>query len=339
MKMRKWVAAKWGGCMVKRTWVLLGVLLWAGAIDAQDAPAPLPLPDELKQQVDSGEYRDALKGLTRVLDLKGAAAEPYNRFEMLALRAECQLQLRQTAAALDSLTAAQKEAASQGNADDVGASLAFADLIQRSPALRYTPKTSNGPLAKKPIDILGRGQRPDAYKALFADELTSAQQKVRQAETARQMPPILDAAKNAAALRGIEKAGTGDDVQTQALTKGLSARGLSLMTSALGDLSVRIDAVSKIANTTVTTSVMQYDQISGRSWPQQILTRRGLDGGNMSELKGIQQTCAQITSAANDLGLALSQDQNAYKDIAAQADGARNKAGALLTENFNAPIQ
>ena len=28
-----------------------------------------PLPSELKQQVDSGEYRDALKGLSRVLDL------------------------------------------------------------------------------------------------------------------------------------------------------------------------------------------------------------------------------------------------------------------------------
>ncbi len=128
-------------------------------------------------------------------------------------------------------------------------------------------------------------------------------------------------------------------MQTQALSKGLSARGLSLMTSALGDISLRIDAVSKIANTTMTTSVMQYDQISGRSLPQQILTRRGLDGGNVSELKGIQQTCTQITSAANDLGLALSQDHNAYKDIATQADGARNKEGALLTENFNAPSQ
>ncbi len=211
--------------MVKRTWVLLGVLLWAGAIAAQDAPAPLPLPGDLKQQVDAGEYRDALKGLSRVLDLKGAAAEPYNRFEMLTLRAECQLQLRQTAAALDSLTAAQKQAASQGNADGVGASLAFADLIQRSPALRYTPKASNGPLAKKPIDILDRSQRPQAYEALFADELTSAQQKVRQAETARQMPPILEAAKMPRHFAASRKPGRGMMCRRRRFPRGFPHAG------------------------------------------------------------------------------------------------------------------
>ena len=126
-------------------------------------------------------------------------AEPYNRLDMLSLKAECQLQLRQTTAALDALDAAQREAAngaSRGGCQHglIGVCLSHSAF---SHAQHYTPKTSNGPLAKKPIDILDRGQRPDAYKALFADELAAAQQKIRQAETARTMPPILEGAKNA----------------------------------------------------------------------------------------------------------------------------------------------
>ena len=109
------------------------------------------------------------------------------------------------------------------------------------------------------------------------------------------------------------------------------------MTSALGDLSTRIDVLSKIANATVTGTMMQYDQISGRSYLQTVSRPRGLDNGNVSELKGIQQTCAQIISAANDLAVALFQDENSYKDIASKADGVRTKAGALLNQNLSDP--
>ncbi|HEY4329332.1 MAG TPA: hypothetical protein VGN88_06325, partial [Phycisphaerae bacterium] len=58
-------------------------------------PTPIASADDVRKMVDDGKYRDAVKSLVRILDLKGAAATGYDRSEMFLLRAECELQLRE----------------------------------------------------------------------------------------------------------------------------------------------------------------------------------------------------------------------------------------------------
>ena len=182
---------------------VLAAAMAGGEAGAQEAP-PVPMTREIKAQVEAGDYREALKGLLRALDLKGPAAQAYDRVELLMLRAECQLQIKESRACLDSLEAARKEAGVQGKSDGVGAAMAMALLVQRSTAFRYVPKTAAaGPVAPKPVDILDRQARPEAYKALFADELAGTRQKVRAAETVRTMPPIMEAAESDPSWRDI----------------------------------------------------------------------------------------------------------------------------------------
>src|SRR5208283_3866968 len=123
-------------------------------------PAPLPTADEVRKQVDDGQYRDALKNLLRILDLKGPPAVAYDRVDMLFLRGECQLQIHENNAAQGSLDAAVKEARGgngvPANRDKAVGALALSALLAKSPNLMYTPKTRTGPLAPKPISILDR---------------------------------------------------------------------------------------------------------------------------------------------------------------------------------------
>src|SRR5207248_1905113 len=108
----------------------------------------------------AGQYQDALKALLRILELKGPAAAGYDRHEMLMLKAECQLQIKQSSAALDTLELARKEAAAAANEGHVMEASALAMLVRLSPGGNYTPQTGT---IRKPIPIHDRTLRKAGY--------------------------------------------------------------------------------------------------------------------------------------------------------------------------------
>jgi len=313
--------------------VALAVLLLAPVAFAQEAQ-PIPTADQIKEQVGSGQYRPALQGLMRILNLKGPAAEAYNRPDMLMLRAECQLQVRETRSALDSLAQAQKEAAAAGDADRLGAGLAMQLLIQKSPAFKYTPRSTTGPIAKKPIDILDLKARPDAYKALFEDELVGVRATVRKAETSTSLVPLMDASKQVAALRGVEKVATGDTVQSKEFAESLGSHAAALLGSGVAELASKTEAIAARANTIVTTPVAYRDQ-AGLPRLDNISHRRGLEGSDIQDLRNVQNTCTQVISAATDLAMILPSQATAFKEAASTARGVGAKANVVLNDNYN----
>jgi hypothetical protein len=317
-----WVAAEAVGGMGK------------GALAQESAP-PLPTAEQIKAQVEAGQYRPALQSLLRVLNLKGALAEGYDRFAMLMLRAECQLQVKETRSALDTLEQAKKEAAGKADPDRVGEAAAMTLLIQRSPGMKYTPKTSTGPLAKKPIDILDRTTRQEAYKALFEDELATARATVRRAEAAAALPPLMEAAKAAGVLRGLEKAATGDVLQSKELTDGLASHAALLVSNGVNDLSLRTEAIAARANTIVTTPMAQRDPVSKTARMVDVSHRRGVTGDEVAELKKILNECTQAVGAARDLALVLPTQEKSFKASAASATTIGTRANAVLNDNYN----
>src|SRR5688500_1419433 len=69
----------------------------AAAEDAPDAApraanAPISTED-IKAAYEKGDYQETLRLLGRVLALKGKAADPYDRYELLLMRAESHLKL------------------------------------------------------------------------------------------------------------------------------------------------------------------------------------------------------------------------------------------------------
>jgi hypothetical protein len=326
--------------MGKYRWSMAAVVICSAAAAMAQEAAPLPTAALLKSQVEAGEYRPALQGLTRVLALKGPAAEPYDRLEMLLLRAECQLQLRAAAPALEALTQAQKEAVTRGDADKLGEVSAMMLLIQRSPAMRYTPKQSTGPLAKKPIEILDRGTRKEAYKALFEDELAAARPKVRGAETATRLPPVLEAAKVAGSLRGLEQAATGGEAASKEMTDNLARHAALLVENAVSDMSLKTETIAGRANTVVTSPILHRDPATNQARLVDMSHRRGLDGQETQALQTIDRDCAQVVTVAGDLALALPSQASAFKSSAAAATSLRAKVAAVLNDNYGemAPV-
>src|ERR1035437_3345318 len=155
--------------------LVLGVIfLMAVTPVARAEEPPLPTAAEIKNLVDAGQYKDALKPISRALALKGPAAAPYVRPDLWILRAECLLQLKQDQqGALAALEQARKDAFGERKFEKMAEPTALTMLIQKSNAYKYTPRG-----AKEGISILDRTLRPAAYAALLADELPATKQKV-----------------------------------------------------------------------------------------------------------------------------------------------------------------
>ncbi len=303
-------------------------------------PAPLPSAAEVRKQIDDGQYREALKNLLRILDLKGTPAAAYDRLEMLLLRAECQLQIRQTPAAQAALDTVVKEARGGNNApanpDALGKALALSALIARSPNMLYAPKSRTGPLTPKTIDILDRAARPSACKALFEDSLADVKARVRAAQGVNTLPLILDAAKAVATLRALEQAGTGDDAQSKPLVGELALAATVLLGNSVAEMNGAIDTIAAGANLVGTLPIMRVDPVSGLRTLDQVARRRGLVGDEPARLKSIQQTCAQIITTCQDLRVALNVT-DPFQGIASDADTVARKAGKVLTDDYSHP--
>jgi hypothetical protein len=301
---------------------------------AADAPPMLTM-DEVKKLVDAGQYQDALKAISRINQLKGPAAAPYNHHEVLMLLAECQLQTKQTTAAKSTLDIAHKEAVTVLDEQKAAEASALKQLIEKSPGFNYTPRTGT---SRKPIPILDRILRKAAYDALFADELAPLQLKAKAAANARSLVPIAEASKLLSAVRAVERVSTGSNKQTEQITADLTKQSLKLFNDALNDLSTKTQRISDSANRVVTENV-NFTDANGRTYMQQQTHRKGLAPQDAQVLKGIKTECEKIPVAASELAQALGADAGPFKTVAAKADTIKDKANTVLTDDYSSAIR
>ena len=164
-------------CGVPRSLFIVLVGMSAASVFAQEAPstspappatgpAPMPTADDLRKLVDAGQYRDALKGLLRVLDFrKVRRPHPMTAPRCSCSAPECQLQLHEATAATDALNLSLKDATATGKVDDAQRAMALQALVARSPGQQFTPKARPGAMAPKAINILDHDDRLLAYKS------------------------------------------------------------------------------------------------------------------------------------------------------------------------------
>ncbi len=315
--------------------IFLIALIPTAAI-AQQTPAALPTSAEIRTQVEAGEFAPALKNLTRVLELKGSAAVPYNRPELLLLRGECLLQTRQATTAKTALDDAFKESLAAGDSITAGEALALAALITKSSNMTYTPKKGNSPIAPKPIGILDRAARPDAYKALFDDMLPDTKNKTRAAVQSSSMTAIMSAARDAAALRAMEKlaAGPPDPADSQKLAADLLNRADALTANSLNQMSTSVHSFSALANQIQAQSIEQVDPVSHVRQIEQVGRRRGLSPSETQSVKSIQQTCTQIVSSLHELSVEFAAPEN-FKQTTAAAVDLQKATASILNDDYS----
>jgi hypothetical protein len=120
----------------------------------------------------AGNYRACLQKISQMLGGKLAPGGSKQRYDLLMLRGECQLNLKNRDLAVDAFEAASRVTFAKEDITPTANAKAIALLIERSPELRYKPK---GKPDGDGIDIVTPNSRKTAMTALLDELLPAAQ--------------------------------------------------------------------------------------------------------------------------------------------------------------------
>ena len=304
----------------------------AGAATSQPADATANL-DYVNGLMDGGKWKEALQLLARLYQMPG-----FDKPQLLMLRGECQLQIHETTSAVSTLQQASRDANTAHNTVEANEAAAFAFLIQKSaPKNVYTPVNSP---EKTPIDIVDKSKRKSAYQALLIDEMVVLQSKVRAAATAGTLPPYLEIARDVPALKGIERNANGGTKQSDQFAKDAANSAAKVITSALSDMDQQISQISVIAEHLVDTGtgnqMGQTYRNSGMQSTSGGLQHQGLSGDSRSRLDNIQNTCAKIPQAVQELSKAF-ENPEPFFHLATRAQTTGQRAYQVETKDYSRP--
>lgn len=251
--------------------VLLSALILSSPARAAE-PQRLATMDELRQMYDAGQFQICLQQIARVSRLTGDAAKPYDKWDLMLLRADCLLRLEDTAEALRTYIAAEKSPA----VAQASAARAMEILIRKSQNLAYKPKTTPTP---EPLAITTPDSRKKALSALLEDELAAMSPRIGKAMEATTLTPLLDLAPDVITLWAIEKSATGADAKTAPILTGMGERARTLIDR---DLQIRSEQLAGIRQ-----KADQIVESRGNYWWQDGTTRRGLYTADRKELRDL----------------------------------------------------
>ncbi len=310
-----------------------GIGVWPAVAQVTAAPAGTNAPlsqDEVKKLMDAGQYQDAMKAIVRILNLTGPAAAPYNRHEMLMMKAECQIQARQFAGAIGSAQAAKLYAEQEHHSDDQKEAESLLLLLQRSQNGAYIPVTAQ---VKTPIKLMDREKRKDAYEALYADAKELFARKTEAAEKGTGLPPYLELAKMAPTVKTAEYGATKATTETDTAIKDLADHASKLVDATLTDMGTKTDKISEEANRVVTQNSTVSDR-SGHSYASQVSHKQGLSGTDVPDLENIEATCKRIPPAMLDFAKAFPDQADEFKKLASKSQDIFAKADKTLRADY-----
>ncbi len=304
--------------------------------------APLPTTEELKAAYDAGQYQPLLTKLTRVLNLKGDAAKPYDRVDLELLRANTALQLKQQSLAGASLEEAVKAITPQTPPKLANEVIAMRALVKRSSALAFTPKTDAG--KGKPISLTDPAQRKPAMEALLADCKAEVAAKTKAAASSKSLLPIIAGINGIDELRAIEMTAAETDTASQDIAGELASQAASLMDEAMKKFTPRINRIRDDANVLVA-NPQQQETVTDKKGKKTKAAAKpttyhkmGLNSNYTRELNAIVDTCQRISSACKDFTRVAPRHATNFKSISDAADQAVKDATEVLNADYKSSV-
>jgi hypothetical protein len=302
---RRW-NARWSGVAL----VVLLLLSPCCAL-AQAAPSPSHAQDaavdEIRALVASSDYRGALKRIDKLLP--PSLRDQPDRYDLLMLKGECQLQLQNRLGAATAFKLAAKAADSPQKLADARAN---ALVVERSTNGKFIPKVGN---EREPIDILLIDGRKHAMAAL-ADELwTPVRPQVDAALRASQLPPIEQVFQRVADVYCLELASDGTAERGEKVLRELGGHAYQLMRAEVNKCADRQDYLAQVANSSSAGP-------AGGNWNS---GRMGLTSQQRDEVKAMLPYLAKIRDRAAE-----------YRTIASKLGGEAAKWDALVADAVDA---
>jgi hypothetical protein len=308
--------------------------------------------EDLHKLFDDGQYQPLLNKLTRVLQLKGNAAAPYDRVDLLLLRADALLELKQSSSAIAATTEAVKSITDQTDAKLSARARATAILFKRMQAFNFTPKIAPKGQAPKPISLLDLSLRKSAFEALLPDVQAEVTAKAKAARGAKNLVPIVEAVRSIGDLRAVELMAEKEDADTvsQKLADDLAGEAKTLMGEALQPMDKRVKAIDDDANTIVATYSAYTQQggggVSSRIGPamgptgntQVTYHKKGIDTNANRELKSIIDTCSKIVGVSRDFADISKAQALGFKEVMDAAIKTGKAASTTLNADYSGTV-
>jgi hypothetical protein len=217
-------------------WIALGMLALLGIAPPQDVSL-----DAARADAARGDHRAALQKIAALLTPPNEP-QPADRYELLMLKAECQLQLKDRLGSVATFKSAAKAAT---NTAQLAAARANAVVVDRSFGGTYTPAFAVG---ESPIDILPPDSRHKAMARLQQELWTKNARDLDQAMRADTLPPIERVFTPIADAYCLELTATGEAAQTGPAMRELGARAFRLMDAEAVRCARLIDGLTQLAN-------------------------------------------------------------------------------------------
>jgi hypothetical protein len=265
-----------------------------------------------------GEYRAALQKTAALL---APPNEPLagDRYAVLMLKAECQLQLKDRLGAVTTFKSAAKSA---GDVAQLAAARANAMVVERSTSGTYTPTYGIG---ESPIDVLSPESRKTAMARLQQEIWTKDKRDLDEAMRADTLPPIERVFTSIAGAYCLELATTGEAKQTGPAMRELGARAFRLMDAEVARGARAIDGLTQLAN-----SAQGYDYAGWAASP------RGLVPAERSQLRELAAYLTKIQARAREYREAaarLGGDPPKWDSLVAAVTDALAEAEALASQH------
>lgn len=321
--------------MRRLSWLVVGVCLLL-SLSAVAAPEPLPSQQSIRDAYAAADYPKVLQMLTRVLVLKGKAADGYDRHELLRIKGETHLRMKASQPAISAFAEASKIAPDgPAAANDIATELL---LRKCNTGFNYQPKLKDKDDKTRtlpPVNVLEPEGRRKGIELLYADELAAVTSRVTAAKEGRALPPIMNALPDIRNVRWLEMAATGSDGTTRAMVADLVTKAKKLLESALEEMMESTDSIEKTSLEVITARVPVNDPQTGKII--RIDTKykfRGPDNRQLSALKDTLATCLKIHDSCDELGGTLGSNGKEFDGPKATAATVGTKAKKLLDHNW-----
>jgi hypothetical protein len=271
--------------------------------------------EEIRADVDRGEYRAALTKINKALP--EARGDNLRRYELLMARGEALLNLRQKPAALEAFRGASSAAGREADLRQSMAARAMVELLGESDGLAYRPK------AAAAINIVGTESRRAAMAGLFGDRLAKEKSKIDAAAEAPTLVPMIDLMPTLSGLMALEFAGTGALETMTPILQTLGSHGRGLMQREVDRMDVRIS---------------QIEDMSGELyWREGDATplRRGIHSDEAAELGRMVEELDKITDASEEgrrIARQIVSSVDAWDELLLRAGETRARARYVLRE-------
>ncbi len=261
------------------------VMLSAFAMAADDAPTP----EQLKQFETEKNWTELLKGTTRVLALKGPAAEVYDRVQVWSQKAEAQLQSKLFSPASESFEKASKEKGVTPELADHAFAMSLVMLKTDARGFHMPPTKANPSPAM--IDVTNTENRTEAIKLLFEADYADVVRDLNNAKKKPVFNDLIKVVRDANKLPPLERAATKSEDKSKQVVTDASSLMADTINKWAEDSTKQVEVIRTTANEVVRSP--GKPRTDGKPVPD-VMRKRGLTGKDRADLTEIAKECERV---------------------------------------------